>query len=115
LAQAGRRWQRRTIFPWFIEHGFTHAIRRQRRHAAARRRQAEWAPRHETHVVGVCLRRRPVLPLLNSHDDEHSLYSQFTTALQERWSVLDDELGPAVSDLDLLGIEIKRRGAWCRL
>ena len=44
--------------------------------------------------------------VLYSHDDEYSLYSQFTRALQERWEV-DDE-GPVS---DLLNIEIHQEGS----
>ncbi len=99
MAQAGRRWQR-TIFPWFLAHGFTQTGSDDSVFIMRRTVDTPSGPRHETLVVGVYV---DDLFCLYSHDDEHSLYAGFTTALQRRWSV-DDE-GPVA---DLLGIEISR-------
>jgi hypothetical protein len=101
MAQAGRRWQR-TIFPWFLEHGFTQTKSDDSVFTLQRTVDTPSGPRHETLVVGVYV---DDLFCLYSHADEHSLYAEFTAALQRRWSV-DDE-GPVS---DLLGIEIKREG-----
>ena len=106
MAQAGRRWQR-TIFPWFLEHGFTQAKSDDSVFMLQRTVDTPSGPRYETLVVGVYV---DDLFCLYSHDDEHSLYAEFTTALQQRWSV-DDE-GPVS---DLLGIEIKREGCMVSL
>ena len=57
-------------------------------------------PREEQLVLGCYV---DDLCVLYSHDDEHSLYYKFSSALQERWQV-DDE-GPIS---DLLNIEIAR-------
>ena len=58
-------------------------------------------PRQEVLLVGCYV---DDLFILHSHDDEYSLYHQFTKALQQRWDV-DDE-GPVS---DLLNIEILKQ------
>ena len=59
-------------------------------------------PRVERLLVGCYV---DDLFVLKSHDDEHSMYHEFVTALQLDWEVEDE--GPVS---DLLGIEITREG-----
>ena len=102
MAQAGRRWQR-SLFPWLQSQGLEQLgadscvfVRRQRRETPA-------GSRDEYLAIGVYV---DDLFIAYSHDDEHSLYHEFTTSMQQRWDV-DDE-GEVH---DLLNIEISREGA----
>ena len=101
MAQAGRRWQR-TIFPWLIAHGLAATdgdpcVFEQRRTV-----QTPAGPRDEMLFVGCYV---DDLFILYSHDDEHSLYHQFSTSLQADWAVEDE--GPVS---DLLNVEITQTG-----
>ena len=102
-AQAtGRRWQR-SLFPWLVEWGLTACDADSCVFHLHREVQTPAGPRKEIFLVGCYV---DDLFVLYSHDDEHSLYHQFTKSLQDRWDV-DDE-GPVS---DLLNIEIQRDGA----
>ena len=102
MAQAGRRWQR-SLFPWLVEWGLTACDADSCVFHLHREVQTPAGPRKEIFLVGCYV---DDLFVLYSHDDEHSLYHQFTKSLQDRWDV-DDE-GPVS---DLLNIEIQRDGA----
>ena len=101
MAQAGRRWQR-SIFPWLKAHGFKQLHSDTCVFYRTQTRDTPSGPRIERLVVGCYV---DDLFVLNSHDDEHSLYHEFTAALQKDWEVEDE--GPVS---DLLGIEITREG-----
>ena len=100
MSQAGRRWQR-SLFPWIEEwqHGTL-----KRSHAdgcvfhVIKTVTTPYGDRLEHLIVGVYV---DDLLITHSHDDEHSLYSQFTRDLSARWDV-DDE-GDVT---DLLGVDI---------
>ena len=99
MAQAGRRWQR-TLFPWLKDFGFTQTHSDQSVFTLERTMHTPSGPRHERIHVGVYV---DDLATAYLHDDEHSLYRAFVTALEARWNVEDEgEL------TDLLGIEFTR-------
>ena len=108
MAQAGRRWQR-SLFPWlktWNEDAGPDAPRLTQsvfdscvffcRHDV----KTPQGVRRETLFVGCYV---DDLFILSSHRDEHSLYSQFTGSLSERWDVEDE--GEVT---DLLSVEIIR-------
>lgn len=109
MAQAGRRWQR-SLFPWLLEAGlrqlpsepcvFLHHERS--RPCAGGGHREEWL------IVGCYV---DDLCVLYSHDDEGSLYSEFTSKLRSSWEVEDE--GDVA---DLLNVEITREGSriWLR-
>ena len=97
MAQAGRRWQR-TIFPWFVSQGFKPSHNDPCLFRKSEIRQTPDGPREELVIIGVYV---DDLFVLYSHDDDHSLYRSFTTAMQAKWEV-DDE--GEVNDL--LNVEI---------
>ena len=99
MAQAGRRWQR-SIFPWFLSQGFTAAPNEPCVFTKRGVRQGPDGPREELVIIGVYV---DDLFVVYSHDDEHSIYREFTTAMQKHWEV-DDE--GEVNDL--LNIEISK-------
>ena len=107
MAQAGRRWQR-SLFPWL----------------KAWNERVAAAPRLVQSVFDSCVffchhdvdtphgKRRELLLVgcyvddlfvLSSHNDEYSLYHQFTSDLSKRWDVEDE--GEVT---DLLSVEISR-------
>lgn len=102
MAQAGRRWQR-TLFPWLLEWSHGQARLSQASsdpcifHCRAKT-QVDGTERDEWLFIGCYVDDLFVLSL---HTDQHSLYSQFTKDLTERWDVEDEG---EVSDL--LSIEI---------
>ena len=99
MAQAGRRWQR-TLFPWLKSFGFTASEHDPCLFHLSRVQQTPDGPRTERLLLGVYV---DDLATAFSHDDEHSLYHEFTTALQQ-WSVEDEgELHE-----DLLGVDFSR-------
>jgi len=99
MAQAGRRWQR-TLFPWLKEYGFRQTDSDQSVFTIEGTMHTPHGPRSERLYVGVYV---DDLAIVYSHDDEHSLYRHFVTALESRWNVEDEgEL------TDLLGIEFTR-------
>ena len=99
MAQAGRRWQR-TLFPWLKEFGFTQTDSDPSVFTLERTMDTPKGPRLERIHVGVYV---DDLATVYLHDDEHSLYRAFITALETRWNVEDEgEL------TDLLGIEFTR-------
>ena len=99
MAQAGRRWQR-SIFPWLIAHGFKQMQSDTCVFYRTKTVDTPSGPRVERLLVGCYV---DDLFVLKSHDDEHSMYHEFVTALQLDWEVEDE--GPIA---DLLGIEITR-------
>eukprot|EP00966_Prymnesium_polylepis_P124640 2882565-Prymnesium_polylepis.1 len=101
MGQAGRRWQR-SIFPWFVEQGFKPSHSDPCLFQRRETRQTPSGPREELLIIGVYI---DDLFVLYSHDDQHSLFHAFTTAMQARWEV-DDE--GEVNDL--LNVEITREG-----
>jgi hypothetical protein len=102
MAQAGRRWQR-TIFPWFIEQGFTQSVQDPCVFFKMLAVQTPDGPRDEKLILGCYV---DDLYTLASHDDEHSLYAEFVRSLQSRWEVEDEgEIA------DLLNVEIAREGS----
>eukprot|EP00966_Prymnesium_polylepis_P218317 5053133-Prymnesium_polylepis.1 len=101
MGQAGRRWQR-SIFPWFVEQGLKPSYSDPCLFQKRETRQTPPGPREELLIIGVYV---DDLFVLHSHDDRHSLYHAFTTAMQARWEV-DDE--GEVNDL--LNVEITREG-----
>ena len=99
MAQAGRRWQR-TLFPWLLEFGFVQTHSDQSVFTLERTMQTPGGERRERIHVGVYV---DDLAVVYSHDDQHSLYRSFISALEKRWNVEDEgEL------TDLLGIEFTR-------
>ena len=99
MAQAGRRWQR-TLFPWLKEYGFRQTDSDQSVFTIEGTMHTPNGPRMERLYVGVYV---DDLAIVYSHDDEHSLYRHFVTALESRWNVEDEgEL------TDLLRIEFSR-------
>ena len=99
MAQAGRRWQR-TLFPWLLEFGFVQTHSDQSVFTLERTMQTPDGERRERIHVGVYV---DDLAVVYSHDDQHSLYRSFISALEKRWNVEDEgEL------TDLLGIEFTR-------
>ena len=102
MAQAGRRWQR-SFFPWLKEYGFVASESDSCLFTCTRTTiDSNGAPREETLVVGVYV---DDLACAYGFDDATSLYTHFTTALQERWKVEDEgELS------DLLGIDFSISG-----
>ena len=99
MAQAGRRWQR-TLFPWLLEFGFVQTHSDQSVFTLERTMQTPDGERRERIHVGVYV---DDLAVVYSHDDKHSLYRSFISALEKRWNVEDEgEL------TDLLGIEFTR-------
>jgi len=101
MAQAGRRWQR-SIFPWFIEQGFTQCHSDKCVFHKKATVNTPKGPREEAILIGVYV---DDLFVLSTHADEHSLYHTFTTDLQSSWEVEDEgEIS------DLLNVEIRREG-----
>ena len=101
MAQAGRRWQR-SLFPWLKSYGFTPCHADPCVFNIERTRQTPDGPRVERLVLGCYV---DDLSILYEHDDEYSLYRDFTEALTKRWEVEDE------GDLtDLLGVEFTRDG-----
>ena len=99
MAQAGRRWQR-SLFPWLKEFGFTQTHSDHSVFTLERSMDTPNGPRLERLHVGVYV---DDLATVYLHDDEHSLYRAFISALETRWNVEDEgEL------TDLLGIEFTR-------
>ena len=99
MAQAGRRWQR-TLFPWLLGFGFVQTHSDQSVFTLERTMETPNGPRRERIHVGVYV---DDLAVVHSHDDEHSLYRSFISALESRWKVEDEgEL------TDLLGVEFTR-------
>ena len=100
MSQAGRRWQR-TLFPWLLAHGFTQHDADPCVFSILRDTTApDGSTRSEKLVIGCYV---DDLFAAYSHDDEHSLYHSFITALQASWDVEDE--GPIS---DLLNVEIER-------
>jgi len=101
MAQAGRRWQR-SIFPWLTspEIGLTQCHADTCVFHKSCTVDTPSGPRLEYLIIGCYV---DDLYILYSHEDEHSLYHSFTTALSKEWQVEDE--GPAS---DLLNIEIER-------
>ena len=100
MAQAGRRWQR-SLFPWLIEQGFTCCEADRCVFVLQRTMDTPDGPRVENLIIGCYV---DDLQIIASHTDEHSLYSQFVTNMQSRWSVEDE--GEVT---DLLGVEFVRK------
>lgn len=99
MAQAGRRLQR-TLFPWLLGFGFVQTHSDQSVFTLERTIETPNGPRRERIHVGVYV---DDLAVVHSHDDEHSLYRSFISALESRWKVEDEgEL------TDLLGVEFTR-------
>ena len=103
MAQAGRRWQR-AIYPWLTspEVGLSQCSSDSSVFTIMETVQTPEGPRDEYLIVGCYV---DDLFCLYSHDDEFSVYSRFTTQLEEAWDV-DDE-GPVA---DLLNVEISSEG-----
>ncbi|MDA2987416.1 MAG: reverse transcriptase domain-containing protein, partial [Actinomycetota bacterium] len=103
MAQAGRRWQR-SLFPWLLDskRGFTQLASDKCVFVRTEKRQTPAGERTEHLLVGCYV---DDLCVLYSHDDEYSLYREFTTSLTASWEV-DDEGDVA----DLLNIDIAREG-----
>lgn len=108
MAQAGRRWQR-SLFPWLQEwrgrandDGITPQLSQSKLDTCVfychARVSTPSGPRSETLLIGCYV---DDLFILTSHDDSHSIYSQFTRDMQARWDVEDE--GEAS---DLLSVEI---------
>ena len=102
MAQAGRRWQR-SLYPWMEEWQadcakFTRLFSDTNVFMCKHEVDTPTGKRSEVLIVGVYVDDQFVL---YSHDDEHSLYSKYTTALKARWQVEDEG---EVSDL--LGVDI---------
>ena len=99
MAQSGRRWQR-SLFPWMLEQGFSHVEGDPCLFEKRGKVVVDGIERQERLVIGVYV---DDLAVLYSHDDSHSLYSQFVSMLQADWKAEDEgELS------DLLGIEFSR-------
>ena len=101
MAQAGRRWQR-TLFPWLLEFGFQQSEHDRCVFTLRRDMPTPDGPRAEHVILGVYV---DDCQIAYSHGDEHSLYAQFTAAMQARWAVEDE--GPIE---DLLGVEFADNG-----
>ena len=99
MAQAGRRWQR-SLFPWLLSHGFTQHDSDECVFSIMKETDGPAGKRHEKLIVGCYV---DDMFTAYSHDDEQSLYHQFTDALQTAWDVEDE--GPVN---DLLNVEISR-------
>ena len=96
MAQAGRRWQR-TIFAWIVKLGFEQ-LDADPCVLIKRRSKASGDPRAETVIIGCYV---DDLFVLYSHDDNKSLYHEFTTSLTTAWKAEDE--GEVT---DLLNVEI---------
>ena len=92
MAQAGRRWQR-SLFPWLLEQGLTQLHSDPCVFYTSREVDTPSGKRLESMVIGVYV---DDLCIAYSHDDEDSLYAEFTRNLRDRWEVEDE--GP-ISDL----------------
>ena len=111
MAQAGRRWQR-TIFPWILAwrgvaaDGSSIHLEQSKLDTCVftcrARVSTPSGPRDEVLLLGIYV---DDLFANSSHDDEHSIYSQFFGALSDEWDVEDEG---EVSDL--LSIEIHSEG-----
>jgi len=101
MAQAGRRWQR-SLFPWLKEIGFTQHESDDCLFSKVETRTTPQGPREERLILGCYV---DDLFTAYTHDDEHSLYHDFTRALQKRWEVEDEGVVK-----DLLAVEIERDG-----
>ena len=97
MAQAGRRWQR-SLFPWLKEIGFTQHESDDCLFSKVETRTTPQGPREERLILGCYV---DDLFTAYTHDDEHSLYHDFTRALQKRWEVEDEGVVK-----DLLAVEI---------
>ena len=99
MAQAGRRWQR-TLFPWLSAFGFKQTHSDQSVFTLERTMRTPDGDRRERIHVGVYV---DDLAIVYLHDDKHSLFHSFISALEGKWKVEDEgEL------TDLLGIEFTR-------
>ena len=99
MAQAGRRWQR-SLFPWLLEYGFVQCNSDPSVFTLERSMTTPDGPRVERLHLGVYV---DDLSVLYATDDDHSLYRDFATKLQERWKVEDE------GDChDLLGVEFEQ-------
>ena len=100
MSQAGRRWQR-SLFPWLTEWN-SKSLKQMYGDPCvfycSKDVKTPEGTRREWLIVGAYV---DDLLVLRSHEDEHSLYHQFTTDLQSRWAVEDE--GDVT---DLLGIDI---------
>ena len=96
MAQAGRRWQR-TIFPWIVKQGFEQ-LDADPCVFIKRRSKSAGDARDETVIIGCYV---DDLFVLYSHDDDQSLYREFTTELTAAWKAEDE--GEVT---DLLNVEI---------
>ena len=103
MAQAGRRWQR-TLFPWMLDpaNGFKQSTSDECVFTIMRSVDTPQGPRDEKLLVGCYV---DDLFIVYSHDDEHSLYTSFVNALNDRWEVEDEG-----EVRDLLNVEIERDG-----
>ena len=111
MAQAGRRWQR-TIFPWMLAWRGVAADGSAIQLVQSKldtciftcraRVSTPSGPRDEVLMLGIYV---DDVFSNSSHDDEHSIYSQFFGALSDEWDVEDEG---EVSDL--LSIEIHAEG-----
>ena len=111
MAQAGRRWQR-TIFPWILAWRGVAADGSSVQLVQSKldtciftcraRVSTPSGPRDEILMLGIYV---DDVFSNSSHDDEHSIYSQFFGALSDEWDVEDEG---EVSDL--LSIEIHSEG-----
>ena len=99
MAQAGRRWQR-SLFSWFKSYGFEPCSADSCVFTLRRTVKTPSGPREDIVIIGCYV---DDLFVLYNSDDEHSLYSIFTTDLSKRWDVEDEG---EVSDL--LNVEISR-------
>ena len=97
LAQAGRRWQR-SLFEWLKSWGLRQCEQDPCVFVLHRSVCTPGGPREDSLIVGYYV---DDLYVLYNSSDKESLYTQFTQALQERWSVEDE--GEVV---DLLNVEI---------
>jgi hypothetical protein len=85
-AQSERRWQR-TLFPWLLEYGFRQHADDSCVFSIYKAVDTPSGPREEKLILGCYV---DDLFCAYSHDDRHSLYHQFTTALQGSWDVEDE-------------------------
>ena len=100
-AQSGRRWQR-TLFPWLDDYGFKQHGDDTCVFSIYKAVDTPSGPREEKLILGCYV---DDLFCAYSHDDQYSLYHQFTTALKDEWDVEDEG-----EVHDLLNVEIKRDG-----
>jgi len=90
----------RSLFPWLLKHGFTQHDADDCVFSIMKDTDGPAGKRSEKLIIGCYV---DDLFATYSHDDEQSLYHEFTTALQSSWDVEDE--GPVS---DLLNVEIER-------